>query len=91
MSAAAQQVLNEAVKKVGDVPKISEIFTASYKRGPIRRDKIFKAINLEDAERIFTKFVTYLNSKSLSKVMKVGAVKPFALDLEDEIMKEVNE
>ncbi len=81
-------VIAQAVERVKTTPKITEIFVASLKKGPVRRDIEFRAVDQEDAQRIFTKYVNWLNGREIAKVMQVGQVKPLALDLEDEIVKE---
>lgn len=63
------------------------IFTMMYKVGAVLKTQNFFAQNETDAREKAERFVAFMAGRDNSKVMLVGKVRPFALDIDKEISR----
>ena len=65
-----------------ETPK-QEIYSFGIKVGPVHRDFRVKATSLQDVESKATKLIDYIKGCVMTKVVFVGPITPFIIDVDD--------
>lgn len=64
-----------------------QIFTFNYKMGSVCRQENIRADSLKDAVIKVNRYLRFKQRDSFSKVLLSGKIKPFAIDIEEEIIE----
>lgn len=66
-------------------PISGDLFTSNYKIGPILKTLTFRALDINDANAKFARFINAIKGNEIQKVVPLGRVTKFACDIDEEI------